>query len=762
MAKEIATKTKLDTRIAADIAAAMPVASKPVAAKAALASEVAKKAIVIDTEEVQAAAEQVVDSSSADVIVAQAAGASSSAAAGGAAAGGMSTTALVVAGVAVAAAAGSSSSSSTPAAATPAPAPAPAPTPTGVTVALTSNATPDIISLTAGANDTVNSAAGTLAAADVITDGSQADEDVLNITLNGYVAATTPTVINVENINVIGNYATTGLALTNVNGAKALNLSAGINGATATVIDASAVKATTINAGANVGTVAVTALAAGTSGVVTTNAGTATTVTITGGAGADQMTTNLAAASTFTVDGGAGGTDTFVVNMGGGANTMTIGTTQTIENFTLNTGGSAANTITLGSSAILVGNAATNAMVVGGTQALTITGDLDAVVNTTRTTGIALTKAAGAGALQFTSNAAMAAAGGFMNEALFDTIRLGTVAIGNNLTINENSTLQLAFNQGTITFDVDNNTTTAIAAGGGTLKLDLAGATVAANTTDSLTTGVGVGTTIITNNGAAAGTITVLNTAATATSVDTVVVSGTKDLTVGTWTATANELFNAAGLSGSLTLTIGANAATVIGGSGSDLLTGGNGLDLIRGGAGNDRINGGGNNVVDTLTGGDGVDTFIMNGAATDVITDFTLNDVIGLSLAAVGTMNDGDSAAVTVGTLARVVHVSAATTLAAGQNVIVLDGTFANAAAVETAIEAGGTRQLTFTTNIGTTDDIVVVWTNGTNAFVSTYADPGTAAATLAAACTLTPLLQLSGVTSVDNFSSNNFIVLA
>ncbi len=34
MAKEIATKTKLDTRIAADIAAAMPVANQPVAAKA--------------------------------------------------------------------------------------------------------------------------------------------------------------------------------------------------------------------------------------------------------------------------------------------------------------------------------------------------------------------------------------------------------------------------------------------------------------------------------------------------------------------------------------------------------------------------------------------------------------------------------------------------------------------------------------------------------------------------------------------------------
>ena len=54
MAKEIATKTKLDTRIAADIAAAMPVANQPAAVKAAAAPALAKKAIVIDTEEVQA------------------------------------------------------------------------------------------------------------------------------------------------------------------------------------------------------------------------------------------------------------------------------------------------------------------------------------------------------------------------------------------------------------------------------------------------------------------------------------------------------------------------------------------------------------------------------------------------------------------------------------------------------------------------------------------------------------------------------------
>jgi len=108
MAKEIATKTKLDTRIVAE---KLPQANVPSQAPATTltagqAVQLLNKKIVLDAD--VSAAEQGTE----DVVVAQAAGAASSGAAAGGAAAGVSTTALVVAGVAVAAAASNSNSSS--------------------------------------------------------------------------------------------------------------------------------------------------------------------------------------------------------------------------------------------------------------------------------------------------------------------------------------------------------------------------------------------------------------------------------------------------------------------------------------------------------------------------------------------------------------------------------------------------------------------------------------------------------------------------
>jgi len=174
MAKEIATKTKLDTRIAADIAAAMPVAAQAAVVKTPVApQDLAKKAIVIDAEEVQAAVEQAVEGS-ADVIVAQATSASTPA--GGAAAGGMSTTALVVAGVAVAAAASSDSSSTTPTSATPTTAPTTAPTaaPTIAPQSLVLTTAQDVVTAGSG-NDTITGSDTTVNAGDIISGGAGTD-----------------------------------------------------------------------------------------------------------------------------------------------------------------------------------------------------------------------------------------------------------------------------------------------------------------------------------------------------------------------------------------------------------------------------------------------------------------------------------------------------------------------------------------------------------------------------------------------------------
>jgi Ca2+-binding RTX toxin-like protein len=78
-------------------------------------------------------------------------------------------------------------------------------------------------------------------------------------------------------------------------------------------------------------------------------------------------------------------------------------------------------------------------------------------------------------------------------------------------------------------------------------------------------------------------------------------------------TATATETANAstASTSGTLTLNILPDGATLNGGIGSDSLTGGAGADTIFGGTGNDTISGGAG--IDSMTGGTGNDLFIVD-----------------------------------------------------------------------------------------------------------------------------------------------------
>jgi Ca2+-binding RTX toxin-like protein len=72
------------------------------------------------------------------------------------------------------------------------------------------------------------------------------------------------------------------------------------------------------------------------------------------------------------------------------------------------------------------------------------------------------------------------------------------------------------------------------------------------------------------------------------------------------------------------------NGVSINGEAGNDNLWGSNGGDTIDGGAGNDSIFGGAGD--DTLTGGTGSDTFQFTAtAASDVITDFAVNDSIEL-----------------------------------------------------------------------------------------------------------------------------------
>ena len=107
----------------------------------------------------------------------------------------------------------------------------------------------------------------------------------------------------------------------------------------------------------------------------------------------------------------------------------------------------------------------------------------------------------------------------------------------------------------------------------------------------------------------------------------------------------------------------------------------------------------------------------------------------------------------------------SAATTLAAGQNIIVLTGaTFTNAAAAQTAIEAGGSRALTFASNTTAADDIILVWSDGTLGHISLVNIASAAATITAANATIADAATLVGVTSIaaGDFVAANFAFIA
>jgi hypothetical protein len=608
-------------------------------------------------------------------------------------------------------------------------------------------------------------------------DASSTDNDVFNLTMNSY-ASTQGIVTNIETINVTSNFASVGYDAANTTLAKTLNLVSSIPSSTATVAGATATKVARIVAGNNVGTLNVNSAVAvtdGTSGTLTINAGDATAVAIgmTTNTGSDSYDVTVKAGSTLTLRGGNAGTDSATLNLSGGTTTLTIdnavAATADMNVLNIVSGGSAANTVVLSSTTHELTSAGTSDRVtITGNQNITIRGDGDVFSGTSATNGSLFVDSA-TGVITLESNAALGAAT-FFNRAAVDVLKLTTAATAQDITINENTTLAMTFANGSATYDVGNTSTAGtVAAGAGTLKVSLEGTTAANAIQTSMTTGAGVGTLAITNNTIDSTISTLVTSSAT---TDTVVVSGSKALTIGTWTASTGEVLTASGLTGVLTATIGATAATLIGGSADDVLTGGGAADNIRGGAGADTINGGA--LADTITGGTGGDQFLFRDAATiDTVTDFSASgangsDVIATRIVTTGTLGaltiatGAGNAYIAAGSAASVKHITAATTLAAGQNVFAINGTFANATALQTAIEAGGSRQLTFANQTTANDDILVVWSDGTDAYYG-WVNIGSAATTITATnATFTGIATLAGVTDVSTLAAANFLFVA
>ena len=103
----------------------------------------------------------------------------------------------------------------------------------------------------------------------------------------------------------------------------------------------------------------------------------------------------------------------------------------------------------------------------------------------------------------------------------------------------------------------------------------------------------------------------------------------------------------------------------------------------------------------------------------------------------------------------------------AANTDIYILSGDFASTGAVETALESGGSLQLTSddaTTNYATTDGFLVAYDDGTNTYLGTFqftTDPGDNAVFASGDLTVTNFVQFTGLADATTLTSTNFDII-
>lgn len=198
------------------------------------------------------------------------------------------------------------------------------------------------------------------------------------------------------------------------------------------------------------------------------------------------------------------------------------------------------------------------------------------------------------------------------------------------------------------------------------------------------------------------------------TTVGDITVAGSGAFSITTDATTVGEVI-ATGIADSGSFTLNLSGVT-------------NGVTVTVGGATNTIHSGAGNDVI-TLKASSGTDTIIYSGTgqAQDEITNFetgSAGDVLsfasGIGNTIFGAFYSGQAAA---GSGAQLVQsVSAAVDVASTTDVIVLaSGTFSNTAELLAAIGSGGALELGAVDELNNTgNDLTVVWSDGTNSYVS------------------------------------------
>ena len=498
-------------------------------------------------------------------------------------------------------------------------------------------------------NDTVNAGAGTVGNTDALVDGSTTDSDTLNATLTSGAAAT-PTIQNIEKLNLTMSIANSGLDFANVTGVKAISVTGTANGVVNN-LDLTKGPTLAVNSYSKPPTVQAATLAG------TTALGTAETlgVTVSGATEDSSLTIASATAGTENLE------SLTITSSGAAANILTLVNGTNTDNIDKIAIAGAADLDLRVASAVISGNTMTAADHGG---VLTLTVDRNGTAGTTNLGNVS----------------------GVDNFVFRDSTAGGDNLVVSNLVNGSNVTLATAFagtdsitvkgaaakTDNTLNITIDNETDLTDTTIGGTsltiadietLSFTSAGATVAGGNT--ITKLIATSAAVINVTGDSKLTLGL----DAATLVTTVNLSGAGehavDFTAGATYAEAKSLtLDGSTATGKLTLdgsdftgTAGGvlETLTINGGSNDDTITGTSNADaknVIDAGAGKDTVtlstaNG------SSVTLGDGIDTLSITGvtgAGVIKAADFTLGtggDIISVNSAAAMTLGTAGAASI-------------------------------------------------------------------------------------------------------------------
>jgi hypothetical protein len=252
--------------------------------------------------------------------------------------------------------------------------------------------------------------------------------------------------------------------------------------------------------------------------------------------------------------------------------------------------------------------------------------------------------------------------------------------------------------------------------------------------------------------------------------------------------STAVDTISGAG-TGNVTVNGFAGADVLATAGGADVIDGGAGADNIDQGAGNDHVTGGeGADNINTSTGSDTIiltetvaatDVLVVGGAGTDVITvtgfavgagtgadDITFSNTTVESYTNVTALVTGSGGDVAAGAVTLLKVTVAGTDIgAAANNIITLTGDYSSTDVLETAIETGGSLNLTFGA-LGTAGDaVLIVYDNGVDTKIATVKTSGAIVdGAKAAAGTLTVVdhVVLLGVADATTMLVGDFTAFA